>query len=156
MKYCTKCGSELQDDTAFCPECGTPTQPPVNDQVNETGTKADNASAKAPEAKKTSNALILGIVAVVAAFVPALNTASPILSIIGIVFGAKEAKESGEKTGLILSICSLIPTLLSAVTTIISLLITLFSTLVSGGTVLVALIPFFGLFLEMFEGMFNF
>lgn len=156
MKYCTKCGTELTDDTAFCPNCGTASQTANTESgaQNNNQNAPDPKPAPAVETKKTSNALILGIVAIVAAFVPPLNTISPIVSIIGIVFGAKEAKASGEKVGLILSICSLIPTLISAVTTILSLLITLFSTLATGGSILLSLLPFIGVFAELFEGMF--
>ena len=28
MKFCTKCGIEIQDDTKFCPNCGTSTSKP--------------------------------------------------------------------------------------------------------------------------------
>lgn len=30
MKYCAHCGNELEDETMFCPKCGTPTEGATN------------------------------------------------------------------------------------------------------------------------------
>lgn len=39
MKYCTKCGTELQDGAKFCPKCG----PPVSHtEYKVTGKQNDN------------------------------------------------------------------------------------------------------------------
>ena len=29
MKYCSKCGAQMDDSLAFCPNCGTPVSAPV-------------------------------------------------------------------------------------------------------------------------------
>lgn len=34
MKFCTKCGQQLPDDSAFCTQCGASTQAPAPQQTN--------------------------------------------------------------------------------------------------------------------------
>lgn len=54
MKYCTKCGKELDSNTKFCPNCGTPTEEPTF------RTTANNSKPTNPQKSKIA-AGILGI-----------------------------------------------------------------------------------------------
>lgn len=33
MKYCTKCGAQMNDDALFCPQCGTKVEEVVEDKI---------------------------------------------------------------------------------------------------------------------------
>ncbi len=35
MKYCTKCGQEIDENAAFCPVCGAPTNVSQNATTNQ-------------------------------------------------------------------------------------------------------------------------
>jgi hypothetical protein len=48
MKYCSKCGTELADDAAFCVKCGTATQAPAPEQTQTPAPVAAPAQAAAP------------------------------------------------------------------------------------------------------------
>lgn len=116
MKYCRYCGKQLFDEAVFCPGCGCAatvrpvTPPPVNPRP-VTAVPVSNEN-------KVSVALILGICGIVLAWLFALLGHGA--SIVGIVFGAKEYKETGKITGLTLSIvgevCSIISSLIGVVT----------------------------------------
>ena len=83
------------------------------------GTKKNvNLGNPAPtNQKKVQISLILGIIGIVSAWLYALG--GHILSIIGIVFGVKEYKETGNMIGLVLSIigevCSVISSLIGII-----------------------------------------
>ncbi|MDO4757370.1 MAG: hypothetical protein Q4A54_13555 [Parabacteroides sp.] len=82
------------DEAVICPGCGC--------MVNgKTTTPSKNQSQK-----KTSVSLILGIIGIVFAWLFAL--VGHIVSIIGIVFGIKEYKESEKMTGVLFSRQSLV------------------------------------------------
>lgn len=102
MKFCSKCGKELADDAVFCTECGASTAP---------------AAPAAPAVKSSKASLVLGIVGIVVAWLFAL--AGHIVSIIGIVLGVKEYKNTGNVIGLVLSIigevCAIINSLLGVI-----------------------------------------
>ncbi|MBQ3135168.1 MAG: hypothetical protein IJB75_05095 [Oscillospiraceae bacterium] len=89
MKYCTKCGKELMDESVICVGCGCSVVENKNPQF-------------APATQKPKAAMILGIVGIVFAWLFAL--VGHIVSIIGIVVGIKEYKTTEKMTGLILSI----------------------------------------------------
>ena len=105
MKFCEKCGKEIMDDAVICPGCGC--------MVNGNATTSQNKPQK-----KTSVSLILGIIGIVFAWLFAL--VGHIVSILGIVFGIKEYKESEQFSGLILSIigevCSIFSSIIGAIT----------------------------------------
>ena len=89
MKYCSKGGKEIMDETVICPECGCPQDSKAN--------------------KKSSNSsLVWGIISVIAWLIPIAGLPC---SIVGIVIGTKNTK----KLGLYLSIIGLILTILNAV-----------------------------------------
>ena len=98
-KFCANCGSEINLGAIICTKCGA--------NVNST-------TAVSGAEKKTQASIILGIIGIVFAWIFAL--VGHITSIIGIVLGAKEYKETNKSAGLILSIvgevCSIISSLI--------------------------------------------
>ena len=113
MKYCRYCGKQLFNEAVFCPGCGcaaAPVTPPVIPRP-VTAVPVNNEN-------KVSVALILGICGIVLAWLFALLGHAA--SIVGIVFGVKEYKETGKPTGLVLSIigeaCSILSSLIGIIT----------------------------------------
>ncbi len=108
MKFCSKCGKELDDAAVVCIGCGC-------------AVPADNAPAAnaepAPAVKSSKASLVLGIVGIIVAWLFAL--AGHIVSIIGIVLGIKEYKNTGNVIGLVLSIigevCAVINSVLGVI-----------------------------------------
>lgn len=107
--YCSICGKEILDDAVICTGCGCMVK---NTTVKKTVPTSSNSE------KKTQVSLILGIVGIVFAWLFAL--VGHITSIIGIVIGIKEYKETDKITGLVLSIvgevCSIFSSIIGAVT----------------------------------------
>lgn len=108
--FCSKCGKEIADEAVICTSCGC--------MVKNVNTKAVSpAPAKTTTEKSPKVSLILGIVGIVTAWLIAI--VGHITSIIGIVFGIKEYKETGKMTGLVLSIvgevCSIFSSIIGAV-----------------------------------------
>ncbi len=127
MKICSNCGKQCVDNATFCDGCGRPfaaapqqpyqptyqqqpyqPQPPVYPPQNQ----------NVPQAKKTSVSLILGIVGIVFSWIFAIIGHAT--SIVGIVLGIKEYKETNKITGLAVSIVgevfSIISSIVGAVT----------------------------------------
>ena len=105
--FCSKCGKEIMDEAVICPGCGCVVQ----------GEKFNQATS-IQNSNKVSTSLILGIVGIVFAWIFALI--GHITSIISIVLGIKEYKETSKMTGLILGIvgevCSIFSSIIGAVT----------------------------------------
>ena len=105
--YCTKCGKELPNDAAFCTNCGYAVQGANSDQLKNSNNTEN----------KTSISLILGIIGIVFAWLFAL--VGHITSIIGIILGIKEYKETDKITGLIISlvgeVCAILSSIIGAV-----------------------------------------
>ena len=99
--FCTHCGNEVNENADICIKCGCKV-------AKTTFTPAD---------EKTQVSLVLGIVGIVFAWLFAL--VGHITSIIGIVIGIKEYKETEKMTGLVLSIigevCSIFSSIIGAV-----------------------------------------
>ena len=106
--YCSKCGKELVDEAVICTNCGCAVQGAILSQNTKSSQNAE---------KKTSISMILGIIGLVFAWLFAL--VGHITSIIGIVIGIKEYKETDKMTGLTLSIigeiCSIFSSIIGAV-----------------------------------------
>ena len=85
-KFCTQCGKEINENAVVCIHCGC--------AVARSGRSNFGSQIQAPT--------ILGIIGIISAWLFAL--AGHITSIIGIVLGAKEYKETKNMTGLVLSI----------------------------------------------------
>ena len=110
MKNCPKCNAELNDDVVVCTECGE---------------ALEIVEATPVATPKKSVSIILGIVGIVLAFLFPL--AGLIVSIIGIVKGVKEKKETGKKKGIIINVIGLILNLvIPVISSILSVVIVLF------------------------------
>lgn len=58
-KFCSKCGAQLNADSAFCPSCGTPAQEPNGTATQVNIQQQSNCSrTQAPEKDKTAAALL--------------------------------------------------------------------------------------------------
>lgn len=105
--YCSVCGKEVMDEALVCPSCGCMI---VKDSIK---TSVDPFVTD----KKTQTSVILGIVGIVSAWLFAL--VGHIASILGIILGIREYKETKKTTGLILSIigevCSIISSIIGLV-----------------------------------------
>ena len=98
-KYCSNCGSEVDNNAVVCIKCGCAIQKdtsptPVHTETPKTG-------------------LVLGILGIVFAWLFAL--VGHVLSIIGIIVGIKEYKATNKMTGLILSIIGEICAIFSSI-----------------------------------------
>lgn len=107
MKYCAKCGKELLDEAVMCPGCGC-----------AVGSKNQVAEEKTtPTQKSPKAATVLGIIGIISAWLFAL--VGHITSVIGIIMGIKEYKQTGKITGLTLSIigevCAIFSSIIGAV-----------------------------------------
>ena len=106
--FCSKCGKEITNEAIICTGCGCAVE---GRKINQTATAPDNSE------KKTSVALILGIIGIVFAWLFAL--VGHITSIIGIILGIKEYKKTEKMAGLVLSIigevCSIFSSIIGAV-----------------------------------------
>ena len=103
-QFCTHCGKEVTEGATFCMNCGCPIpQKPV---------------AKQRENSNVQLSLVLGIIGMVAAWLFALI--GHITSIIGIIIGVREYKETNNELGLVLSIVgelfSIISSIIGAIT----------------------------------------
>ena len=99
-KFCTHCGTEVSDDAVICVNCGCAIE------------QKPAAPAAAP-AGKIQVSVILGIVGIIFAWLLAII--GHITSIIGIVFGIKEYKQTNKMLGLILSIVGEVFAILSSI-----------------------------------------
>ena len=101
-RFCANCGSEINPGAVICTRCG----------ANAKGTAVANGSLK-----NVSIPMILGIIGIVFAWIIALIGHAT--SIVGIVLGVKEYKETNKSIGLILSIigegCSVISSLIGII-----------------------------------------
>ena len=129
MRTCSSCGKGIADNTKFCPFCGAPCEQDVNTDTQENSGEgvytSSAASAAYSAAAGTGQAgaskgltiagLVLGIVAIIFAFIPGIGWLGWICGIVGIVLSAisiSASKKAGEKNGmavagLVLSILAL-------------------------------------------------
>ena len=98
-KFCTHCGSEVNENATVCLKCGCAI-PRENLTKNQDITPANTS-------------IVLGIVGIVAAWIYALS--GHITSIIGIVLGIRDYKESGRISGLVLSIIGEVCSVISSI-----------------------------------------
>lgn len=100
-KFCINCGKELNDNQNVCLNCGV-----VIDQPTTLNEKAD---------KSATAGFVLGLVSIIAWFIPLFGYP---ISICGIVFSAKGLKSKTNKgkaiAGLVLSIVFLVFTFINS------------------------------------------
>lgn len=99
--FCSVCGKEFIDEAIICPVCNCIIKAKSNSKI----TKSIN--------KKAQISFVLGIVGIVSAWL--IPLVGHITSIVGIVFGIKEYKETEKAAGLILSIIGEICSIFSSV-----------------------------------------
>lgn len=90
-KYCSNCGSEVNENAIVCVNCGCAIKNEEKDDNN------NSATTKSPKV-----GLILGILGIVFAWLYALIGHA--LSIIGIIISVNEYKTTNNRVGLIVSI----------------------------------------------------
>lgn len=109
-KFCSNCGSELNEEQVICLKCG------VAVKSNTIPNKTNNTSNNASSDKQGLVGFILGLISIVAWFIPLFGYP---VTICGIVFSAKGLKSVTNKTkatvGLILSIVFLVVTLINSI-----------------------------------------
>lgn len=101
--FCTNCGSELQEDQVVCLKCGVQVKNPV---VKVESDKKDKCAV---------TGFVLGLVSILAWFIPLFGYP---VTICGIVFSAKGLKSSKKAMaiiGLVLSILFVIVTLINSI-----------------------------------------
>lgn len=79
MSFCKNCGTELNEDTKYCPSCGAC----VEEELEEKEVKCEEQRAQTDAILK--DGLKLGIISVILAEIPIAN-------IVGIVLGSKARK----------------------------------------------------------------
>lgn len=78
MSYCRECGTELADESRFCPRCGRSQAGSAADPYRGPSCPADTNPARYD---RPNNYLVLGIIATVLCCVP--------LGLVSVIYGAK-------------------------------------------------------------------
>ncbi len=103
MKYCSKCGEELNEDAVVCLNCGCA----VNEETKQAATSKKSV-------------IVLGILGIIFAWLFAL--AGHVLSIIGLVIGWDEKKKIGRSVGFTLCVvgecCAIVNSVLGVLMTL--------------------------------------
>lgn len=129
MNFCPNCGAALQTDEKFCSACGTPVQQaPANQYAqpqadpfvqNQAAFNQFPEATQAPvEKKKSVTPIVLGVLGIIFAWLFAII--GHVLSIIGIVMGVKEYKQTKNIAALVLPIIGEVCAVVSSVIGIIS------------------------------------
>lgn len=103
-KFCTNCGNKLDDNADVCVNCGVL----VNKNISTNNTDDYD--------KKANTGFILGLISIIAWFIPLFGYP---VTICGIVYSTKGLKSVNSKSkavvGLVLSIIFLIVTLINSI-----------------------------------------
>lgn len=128
MKFCEQCGTKIDDQDTICAYCGQKLAPKVSnpqEQQYQTGEQTDlthtSASSMRPmqpvdaASKAANTGLILGLVSLIAWFLPIAGYPVTICGIVYSVKGLKSDSNGKAIAGLILSIMGLIATLINSI-----------------------------------------
>lgn len=137
--YCKNCGMEVENDTNFCPACGTNLKQKVQQPSKQGDPPPPERPSSTPQANKPPKvwsvfakvSKILGIVCLSTSVIPYLNYVSLSLGIIGIVMAClgKKAltKEAEDNSSLGFKLC--VAAVVVSIVMIIAFFIVLFTVL---------------------------
>ena len=103
--YCTNCGKEINNEVAFCPECGTAQQrttpPPGANYGSYNNTTANQPYVKyAPYNTMCIIGLVISGVSLLLNFFGLVGLAGTVLSVLGLI-SCKERNERGRNLAII-------------------------------------------------------
>jgi RNA polymerase subunit RPABC4/transcription elongation factor Spt4 len=99
--YCTSCGKTIKKEAAVCPFCGVQ--------------HIEGLQSSAKDKKRQAIvSLVLGLIGLIAWFIPLLGFPVAIIGLIMGIVGQKSTKKSMATAGLILSIISLVATIINS------------------------------------------
>jgi len=111
MIFCTNCGGNIEDGVKFCSKCGKAVS-----VFNESNTQVHEQQFIHTVDKKGQaiTSLVLGLVGIIAWFLPLLGFPVSIIGLIMGVIGQKSTKKNMATVGLVLSIICLVATIINA------------------------------------------
>ena len=102
--FCTNCGKEIPDDSAFCPECGSAqpgtTPPPVSNANGYVKPAGQPVVQKAPYNTICIVGLVLSCISLVLNFWGIVGIAATVVSVIGLI-NCKQKNENGKGLAVI-------------------------------------------------------
>ena len=111
MAFCSNCGAELGEGIKFCQKCGSEDYAERQNSFSDQGTQ--NASLIDKSGHATAS-LVLGIIGLIAWFIPLLGFPVTIVGLIFGVLGQKSSKKAIAVAGLVLSIVGLVVTIINS------------------------------------------
>lgn len=105
--YCFRCGNKINSSDIYCSHCG------IKIENEEDNVIVSNEFDKVNGAKNIS--LVFGIIAIIASFLVIFSPFGLILSIIGLIYGLKVRKRTGNVLGVILNSLALFISLILSI-----------------------------------------
>ena len=110
--FCTNCGKEIQEGSAFCPECGATQQgatPPVTNAGGYSNPTSQPVVQKVPYNTMCIIGLVISGISLLLNFGGLVGIAGTIVSVIGLL-RCKQKNENGKALaiiGIIIGVCSI-------------------------------------------------
>lgn len=110
--FCTNCGKEIQEGSAFCPECGATQQgatPPVTNAGGYSNPTSQPVVQKVPYNTMCIIGLVISGISLLLNFWGLVGIAGTIVSVIGLL-SCKQKNENGKALaiiGIIIGVCSI-------------------------------------------------